>query len=313
MVSPNLSKQDYQLYSSSSKPRQTSYKRDTLLIVVAAFFTVALQWLWSSRTSENISLVTLKPEAPFEFHSIHPSEALEYHDCYDGFQCARLEVPMDWNATDTDKGDKMALAIIKKPAKVPITDPRYGGIILLNPGGPGGSGTNFIFRYGKQIATVVDSNSDPDVADLRSSLNDVFFDILSWDPRGVNLTTPGFYCFQDSLARKAWAAQDGAIGLDFSDEDVFRDVWSRQRALSASCSRLDGSGSANAVNGNEHLGQYVSTASVVRDMVEIVERHGEWREKTAKEILSKALGSIDVRATLQRNAWRKGEEKLQYW
>ena len=311
MTSPNLFKQEYYPDPPWSQPRRTSYKRDTLLIVIAAFFTFAFQWSWSSRPSKYISVEPPKLDTPFDFHSIQPSKNLEYHDCY-GFQCARLEVPMDWNATDPEKGDKMALAIFKKPAKVPVTDPRYGGVILLNPGGPGGSGSNFAFRYAEKIALIVNSNSSPDSTESSSSSDDLYFDILSWDPRGVNLTTPGFYCFQDSLHRKAWAAQSEAVGFDLDDEDIFRDVWSRERAMSAGCSLLDASGSFNTVNGNEHLGQYVSTASVVRDMVEIIERHGEWREKTAKEILSKSKDQ-DVAAILQRTAWRKGEEQLQYW
>jgi hypothetical protein len=71
--------------------------------------------------------------------------------------------------------------------------------------------------------------------------------------------------------------------------------------------------------------QHMNTAPVVADMVEIIERHGEWRSKQAATIVDnsnwiKSMADIDDidhpfarKAVLERTAWKKGEEKLQYW
>jgi hypothetical protein len=40
---------------------------------------------------------------------------------------------MDYNSTNPD-GSRMQIAVIRLPAVVPVTDPRYGGAMLVNPG-----------------------------------------------------------------------------------------------------------------------------------------------------------------------------------
>lgn len=62
------------------------------------------------------------------------------------------------------------------------------------------------------------------------------------------------------------------------------------------------------------LAEFVNTPSVVYDMVEILERLGEAREKEAKRLLDTASMSSEKSAeVLTRTAWQKGQEKLQYW
>ena len=73
-----------------------------------------------------------------------------------------------WNGT-TDA--TISLAVIRKSAGVPVTDPRYGGAVLLNPGGPGGSGVSALLSAGDQVRKTIDG--------------DKYFDVMSFDPRGT--------------------------------------------------------------------------------------------------------------------------------
>lgn len=68
-----------------------------------------------------------------KWQQIEPSPSLYFHDCFDSFRCSRLEVPLDWTSPVKDKR-RAAIALTMLPAKVPVTDSRYGGSILINPG-----------------------------------------------------------------------------------------------------------------------------------------------------------------------------------
>jgi hypothetical protein len=72
-------------------------------------------------------------DSVFSWESTPPSSSLEYRKCGDGFQCARLQVPMDYNRTGVESRN-FTLAVVRLPAKVPVGDPRYGGAVLINPG-----------------------------------------------------------------------------------------------------------------------------------------------------------------------------------
>jgi len=45
-----------------------------------------------------------------------------------------LQVPMDWNAEEGASNKTVEIAIVRLPATVPVTDPRYGGVVIVNPG-----------------------------------------------------------------------------------------------------------------------------------------------------------------------------------
>jgi len=108
----------------------------TLILLICFFFQVTLgagqdNDIWKEVCTMSMS-TNHKLEQP---EQIKPSERLEYHTCYGNLQCARLTIPMDWNRTDTgEDAPKVDIALVQIPAKVAITDPRYGGAAIINPG-----------------------------------------------------------------------------------------------------------------------------------------------------------------------------------
>jgi pimeloyl-ACP methyl ester carboxylesterase len=112
---------------------------------------------------------------------------LEWSDCREealiGLECATLEVPLDHR---DPAGGRMAVAV----ARLAATDPagRIGSLVL-NPGGPGVSGVDFLAGVGSGF---------PDEVRQR-------FDLVSFDPRGAGRSA-GVRCEADG---DALAALDG--------------------------------------------------------------------------------------------------------
>lgn len=112
--------------------------RIVLFVIVATF----VAWYrWPSLAT--IIPIPLPPanteyEDPFvkehvPWAQIKPSKSIKWHPCFDGKQCARLEVPLDWSNKSNTR--TAAIAIVRLPADVRVTDERHGGPVLLNPGG----------------------------------------------------------------------------------------------------------------------------------------------------------------------------------
>ncbi|AUY52295.1 alpha/beta hydrolase [Streptomyces sp. CB01881] len=99
-------------------------------------------------------------------------------------QCGKLKVPLDYT---NPAGDTLEVAVVRNPAAK--QDQRVGSL-LVNPGGPGGSGVGMVKRNPKQF--------DGPLHDR--------FDTIGFDPRGVGLTTP-VNCLDDG-ARDEWVTTD---------------------------------------------------------------------------------------------------------
>ncbi len=98
------------------------------------------------------------------------SQRLEWEDC-DAGECATAVVPVDYADPG---GETTSLALARSRA----SGDRIGSL-LLNPGGPGGSGLDF-------LASARDTVSD-DVQER--------YDLVGFDPRGVQHSEPAIACY----------------------------------------------------------------------------------------------------------------------
>ncbi|MFD5893163.1 alpha/beta hydrolase [Streptomyces sp. NPDC060366] len=143
------------------------------------------------------------------------------------FRCARLDVPLDYSAPE---GEAAQIAVLRVPARG-----KPKGPLLLNSGGPGGTGQNFA--------------AQTDAALAKSPVTERF-DLVGFDPRGVGASKPAISCFSkgDYLAGNVRTELVLTAGR-FSEDDT--------KKLVGKCAR--GSG------GEQNLGS-VSTRDTVRDM-----------------------------------------------
>ena len=172
------------------------------------------------------------PEAPQGTVESYASQQPTWIDCGDGFECATVHAPVDW---DDPAGDSIELALIRLPAPgTPM------GSLFVNPGGPGGSGVEYVRNAAHTLG-----------ADLRAN-----YDIVGWDPRGVGASTP-VECYPDD------ELDDLLFGIPDEDEEDLEPgspEWmeiAREEAaeLGAACAA-----------GTGDLIAHVDTMSTVRDL-----------------------------------------------
>jgi pimeloyl-ACP methyl ester carboxylesterase len=101
--------------------------------------------------------------APLSAHAGRDSTSLDWRRCYGTAQCASLTVPLDDQVVG---GPTIDLALVRYRAR---DAGRRIGSLLVNPGGPGGSGVEFVAAAGESLPR-----------ELRDR-----FDIVGFDPRGT--------------------------------------------------------------------------------------------------------------------------------
>lgn len=155
------------------------------------------------------------------------AQKLTWTPCEEGFQCTTVTVPVDWSDPD---GASIELAVNRMRAGDP--GGRIGAL-LVNPGGPGAAGTEYLTAIVDRFGSSVRAR----------------YDLVGFDPRGVGSSAP-LDCLTDRQLDRALAADPTP-----DDEADVAEVIKQAKALAQGCKKRSG-----------ELLAHVDTVSVARDV-----------------------------------------------
>ena len=165
-------------------------------------------------------------EKPLSDLATYENQKLDWSTCYEDFECADLRVPIDY--ADLTVGS-FKIALLRYKAQ---DQKNRIGSLIVNPGGPGGSGVDYAYN--------AEYIFDPDVLDR--------FDIVGFDPRGVDRSAP-INCLNDQETDAAYAA-DAKLDTEAELTEAIADA----KKFINKCQ-----------SANKYLSHY-STAEAARDM-----------------------------------------------
>jgi pimeloyl-ACP methyl ester carboxylesterase len=124
--------------------------------------------------------------------------------------------------------------------------------LLINLGGPGESGVNWILQHG--------------YADLLSVIPKTY-DVVSWEPRGLGYSIPAADCQLPSSAKSKRAYE--ISGPDVTNT-YYTEIFQSAAQLGAQCQAT--------IGGPDEAGQHMSTPVVVRDIISILDAYAQTDE-----------------------------------
>lgn len=187
----------------------------------------------STGSSPSPALASSTPAAPEGLEAYYGQE-LFWQPCEGeegDFECARLTVPLDY---DDPEGQTIEIALKKR-----LADGTSIGDLVINPGGPGGSGIEL-------VGSLEDFFSD---ALLES------YDVVGFDPRGVGEST-AVECLTDAELDEDRSASD-SLPQDATESEIQADVTQTAQSYSAKCA-------ANTTTPG--LLENIDTVSAARDL-----------------------------------------------
>lgn len=152
------------------------------------------------------------------------STSIDWENCGGRFECATVLLPLDYADPE---GSQVEIALKRLPASGDAL-----GSLLVNPGGPGESGVEFV--------EPAENVMDPDVRER--------YDIVGFDPRGVGAST-SVVCLREGQVDPT------AVDVDLTTELGVQTLRSAYQQLAALCQERSGA-----------LLDFVGSDEVVQDM-----------------------------------------------
>ena len=182
----------------------------------------------------------------------YPGESITWTPCGTlasrPLECANITVPLDhFNTTPTSPplhthNFTIPLLRLRSNKTTAPNDPPIPNL-LLNPGGPGGSGTSLLHSRGAQLATIIGDG----------------FHLIGFDPRGVNNSSPQVSCYPSPAARQAHSAVRSKRIVEDSGE-----LWAWTGNYVQACEETMG-----------EWGRWVNTPQTAADMNSILDAVGQ--------------------------------------
>ncbi|NRQ50352.1 alpha/beta hydrolase [Aeromicrobium stalagmiti] len=176
---------------------------------------------------------------------------ISWHTCTNatlksaGAQCAKVQVPLDWSKP---QGKQIKIAISR--VKHTVSKSKYQGVMLVNPGGPGGSGLIYSVLQGA-------------IPDYKGKTVGGAYDWIGFDPRGVGDSEPKVSC-NDDYAGYNRPQYDPSAQFPYTTYKV-TDPWpARTNAYTDACKAKNTSG----------ILKHLTTKDVAKDMDLIRKRLG---------------------------------------
>ncbi|WP_335937965.1 alpha/beta hydrolase [Streptomyces sp. PTD5-9] len=120
-------------------------------------------------------------------------------DAYPRLECASVSTPLDH---DDPSGRRITLAL----SRIPHTAKTFQGPLLVNPGGPGGSGLSMAGFVAASLPKAVAAQ----------------YDVIGFDPRGVGKSRPALDCVPGFFAPTRPDSVPGAPGVERANRDRAR-------------------------------------------------------------------------------------------